>query len=1191
MKFIKWLVHRKRRIIFGLGLMVILLSVFTWQTRAKSIYPETSIDNASKQYLQGTNDTENLFQQAAIDLLYKQFDLAEIDHSMTVTDIVILDTSARVDILLTTTGSELGKIEDLIHIYILHNGSQIQQIFREPSPEFHQFAEQISPELLPPERLNFWQDLLTIQQLTGIDQPTANLYKLPFTGNTRHTVYQDFNKHFDFAGDGWLVRAALGGIAKNGVDTNGAYYTRVLHADGTYGWYLHFQTNSWVTGTNGSTYNVAQGDCLGYSGDTGYTFGAHLHFNVSTTFDNSAGCDIQTGCNPPNWLAVNFVEGTIPTGGVYTPYSQNSTVACGAGCCGCTTTTQTPTYNTAFLTDAELTAYNSMSVQDIRNFLTVHNSYFKNPVVDVDSVTIDLADVIVQAASTHQISPKVLLTTLQKESSGVTTATRPSNMGWIMGYGSPSTARDQVDKAAQAFRWYHNTIQSTGQTPTGWKVGVGKQTLDGVTVAPATNAIAGQFTYTPHAGTGWGGSSDGGVNLFYQIWNNFGFDSGLAYNNTLSMFGLTGLENNAFTPLPSPSEIEPALTLERVLFEDLAPAWPATFESVITTTNEPLPPNLSWPEAVDETGEVVAYLVYWGDDPQGSAETSISSTSITPSEKLNPADGPTIRYLRVAAQDDTGNISEWHTTAVWRYDPISPTGTLVVDSGSNVVNTLNVHLTLVAEDEGSQITQMRFSNDEQTWTEWEPFADQRVWQLNETEQPQTIYAQVQDEAGNISETMNTTVTAELTLLPPTSTNYALSCRTFGMGGGSKSSASFTVNSTTGQSHETGLMQSGSYQVNSGYWSACGSTNTAPPTGSPIRISLASQTIALSEGEFCVDVTTADVTDLGSFEFELSFPPALLQVTQASLGAFLTSTGRTSIPLGPTINNTTGSINFGAGTVGSQAGPNGSGTLANICFTPQQAGTATLDFTTGQLTDTSGSVINSYLADGTVTIQGSNCYWADLDCDNDVDVVDIQKVAGRWGTQIGDVGYSAFYDLDDDGDIDIVDVQLVASQWNWPNQVNQINGLAANSPITLSLTPEMLDLSPGETRQIALNVAAVNLAAYEINLSFNPVHLQVTDVIFTDFLSSTGRTAVTVGSNINNLIGQVNFGAATFGAPVGVSGDDVLAYIEVTALSAGDGTLNLYDSQATEPDATSIQVIEADADYWIGYHVFLPATIK
>jgi hypothetical protein len=55
-------------------------------------------------------------------------------------------------------------------------------------------------------------------------------------------------------------------------------------------------------------------------------------------------------------------------------------------------------------------------------------------------------------------------------------------------------------------------------------------------------------------------------------------------------------------------------------------------------------------------------------------------------------------------------------------------------------------------------------------------------------------------------------------------------------------------------------------------------------------------------------------------------------------------------------------------------------------------------------------------------------FGDLDCDCDVDVADVMKVASRWSCQLGDTCYDPGYDLDGDGDIDIVDIMQVVVHW-------------------------------------------------------------------------------------------------------------------------------------------------------------------
>ncbi len=188
---------------------------------------------------------------------------------------------------------------------------------------------------------------------------------------------------------------------------------------------------------------------------------------------------------------------------------------------------QQPLHDTPFLTDQQLEDYRAMTEAEIREFLVRHNSYFRQEIVDVDGVAFDPSAVIAQAAQTYRINPQVLLATLQKESAGITRSARPSNvtMAFLMGCVAPNTAREQLTCTAERFRSYHDSLDARGFTASGWKVGTAKQTQDGVWVTPATRAVAGQFTYTPYAGVQWGGNraSVGGVYLFYDAWQRFGF--------------------------------------------------------------------------------------------------------------------------------------------------------------------------------------------------------------------------------------------------------------------------------------------------------------------------------------------------------------------------------------------------------------------------------------------------------------------------------------------------------------------------------------------------------------------------------------------------------------------------------------------------------------------------------------------
>jgi hypothetical protein len=186
-----------------------------------------------------------------------------------------------------------------------------------------------------------------------------------------------------------------------------------------------------------------------------------------------------------------------------------------------------PDYNTAWLTDAALEGETSTSTETLRYFFKNQNSCLTNPIQDVDGVTIDIPALVHDTAVKYQINPKVILATMQKEQSAITRCPEAARLKLLMGAGSPSTARDQIDFGASLFRAYQDELNQNGVTRSGWKVGVAKATADGISVTPASKAVAGQFTYTPYAGANWGGAN-GGVWLFWNAWyNTFHFDQAL----------------------------------------------------------------------------------------------------------------------------------------------------------------------------------------------------------------------------------------------------------------------------------------------------------------------------------------------------------------------------------------------------------------------------------------------------------------------------------------------------------------------------------------------------------------------------------------------------------------------------------------------------------------------------------------
>jgi hypothetical protein len=133
------------------------------------------------------------------------------------------------------------------------------------------------------------------------------------------------------------------------------------------------------------------------------------------------------------------------------------------------------------------------------------------------------AELIMAACQEFDISPLYMLARMETES-GIIRSGTLAHLSAATGCGCPDTAgcdpqyasfADQTRCAAQKMRGYLPSLDQTGQTISGWRVGVGKNTLDPCWVVPENRATAALYTYTPWVGayaagcgtSQWGGSS------------------------------------------------------------------------------------------------------------------------------------------------------------------------------------------------------------------------------------------------------------------------------------------------------------------------------------------------------------------------------------------------------------------------------------------------------------------------------------------------------------------------------------------------------------------------------------------------------------------------------------------------------------------------------------------------------------
>jgi hypothetical protein len=304
-------------------------------------------------------------------------------------------------------------------------------------------------------------------------------------------------------------------------------------------------------------------------------------------------------------------------------------------------------------------------------------------------------------------------------------------------------------------------------------------------------------------------------------------------------------------------------------------------------------------------------------------------------------------------------------------------------------------------------------------------------------------------------------------------------------------------------------------ANGGPWATCFDIPVVvPSSGAALRLDPADQEVSLTGGAFQVDVVVGNINYLGAFQFDLVYDPAVARVDSVDLGPFLGSTGCTVLEAGPIIDNVTGRLTYGG------------------------------------------------------LVAGASCFFADVDCDEDVDIVDIYYVAYHWGCQCGDACYVPAYDLDDDCSISIGDIQIVACYFGWPNgdfsvcyAPNSNIEFSTHQSSTLRLVPEVAHVRPGESFAVALVVEeGQNLAGFEAVLHYDSQVLRFDDATLDGFLASTGNTAMPRETLVDASAGTVALGGFSFGANDSPAGSGTLVQLTFTAQDLGDSPLTLSDVQ-------------------------------
>lgn len=169
----------------------------------------------------------------------------------------------------------------------------------------------------------------------------------------------------------------------------------------------------------------------------------------------------------------------------------------------------------------------------------------------------------------------------------------------------------------------------------------------------------------------------------------------------------------------------------------------------------------------------------------------------------------------------------------------------------------------------------------------------------------------------------------------------------------------------------GLMRSGTALLLVALALACfaGSSDAQPPA--TVRVLGPASPVAVGQ-MFAVTVAIENVQNLGAFEFEYNFAPAVATTTvdNIQLGAFLASTARTTAALRMASSpNRPGAPLFGAYSYGAANGPNGNGVLATVAMTAVAPGVSPLSLTGLKVTNALGDEQQVTAIAGSVTVGG------------------------------------------------------------------------------------------------------------------------------------------------------------------------------------------------------------------------------
>ncbi|WP_153060776.1 hypothetical protein [Moorella stamsii] len=160
---------------------------------------------------------------------------------------------------------------------------------------------------------------------------------------------------------------------------------------------------------------------------------------------------------------------------------------------------------------------------------------------------------------------------------------------------------------------------------------------------------------------------------------------------------------------------------------------------------------------VELSNDGVSYTEKYTATKNADGGTGISSYSNTFDWTVPLGADTKVVYVRIT--DAVGNQKVLTDTIALAEDMLPPSVALTINGGAESTTSGTVTLTLSVQDNASTTSQMqmRFSNDGNLWSPWEPFAQTKAWDItasayggNTSPGIKKVYAQICDQAQNVA---------------------------------------------------------------------------------------------------------------------------------------------------------------------------------------------------------------------------------------------------------------------------------------------------------------------------------------------------------------------------------------------------------------------------------------------------------